>query len=46
MGNSVYGTRNLRVVDAGILPFEITSHPMPLLYAVAQKAAALILEAA
>ncbi|KAK7712225.1 hypothetical protein SLS63_012463 [Diaporthe eres] len=40
----VYGTKNLRVVDAGILPFEITSHPMPLLYAVAQKAAALILE--
>ncbi|KAL1858857.1 hypothetical protein Daus18300_009855 [Diaporthe australafricana] len=40
----VYGTKNLRVVDAGILPFEITSHPMPLLYSVAQKAAALILD--
>lgn len=40
----MYGTKSLRIVDAGVLPFEITSHPMPLLYAVAQKAAALILE--
>ncbi|ROV96566.1 hypothetical protein VMCG_07803 [Cytospora schulzeri] len=39
----VYGTNGLRVVDAGILPFEITSHPMSLLYAVAQRAAILIL---
>ncbi|KUI66224.1 Glucose oxidase [Cytospora mali] len=39
----VYGTSGLRVVDAGILPFEITSHPMSLLYATAQKAATLIL---
>ncbi|KAK6067103.1 Glucose oxidase 2 [Seiridium cupressi] len=40
----VYGTRSLRIVDAGILPFQITSHTMSMLYAVAQKAAALILE--
>ncbi|KAG8424798.1 hypothetical protein J3458_001560 [Metarhizium acridum] len=40
----VYGTKNLRVVDAGILPFQITSHMMSTLYAVAQKAAQLILE--
>lgn len=45
MMRRVYETKKLRIVDAGILPFEITSHPMPLLYAVAQKAAALILEA-
>ena len=40
----VYGTQKLRVVDAGILPLQVTSHPMPLLYAVAQKAASLITE--
>lgn len=40
----VYGTEKLRVVDAGILSFQITSHPMSLLYAVAQKAACLITE--
>ncbi|OAA41724.1 GMC oxidoreductase [Metarhizium rileyi] len=40
----VYGTQNLRVVDAGILPFQITAHMMSTLYAVAQKAAQLILE--
>lgn len=39
----VYGTRGLRVVDAGILPFQITSHTMSTLYAVSQKAADLIL---
>jgi len=40
----VYGTKRLRVVDAGILPLQVTSHPMSLLYAVAQKAAHLIIE--
>ncbi|KAG5988790.1 hypothetical protein E4U54_004533 [Claviceps lovelessii] len=40
----VYGTKNLRVVDAGVLPFQITSHLMSTLYAVAQRAAKLILE--
>ncbi|KAK6544735.1 hypothetical protein TWF694_001420 [Orbilia ellipsospora] len=39
----VYGTKNLRVVDAGILPFQITSHTMSMLYAVASRAASLIL---
>ncbi|KAH8109511.1 alcohol oxidase [Phellopilus nigrolimitatus] len=39
----VYGTRNLRVVDAGILPFQLTSHTMSAAYAIAQKAAELIL---
>jgi len=40
----VYGTKKLRIVDAGILPLQVTSHPMSLLYAVAQKAASLINE--
>ena len=39
----VYGTSNLRVVDAGILPFQLTSHSMSTVYAVAQKAADIIL---
>lgn len=41
--NRVYGTKNLRVVDAGILPFQLTTHTMPALYATAQKAADIIL---
>ena len=41
--NRVYGTKRLRVVDAGILPFEVTSHTQSLTYAVAQKGADLIL---
>ncbi|KAG6009977.1 hypothetical protein E4U21_000748 [Claviceps maximensis] len=40
----VYGTKNLRVVDSGILPFQITSHLMSTMYAVAQRAADLILQ--
>ncbi|PAV20424.1 alcohol oxidase [Pyrrhoderma noxium] len=39
----VYGTKNLRVVDAGILPFQITSHTMSTAYSIAQRAADLIL---
>ncbi|KAG6084690.1 hypothetical protein E4U33_003005 [Claviceps sp. LM78 group G4] len=40
----VYGTKSLRVVDAGVLPFQVTSHMMSTLYAVAQRAADLILQ--
>ncbi|KHN95701.1 GMC oxidoreductase [Metarhizium album ARSEF 1941] len=40
----VYGTRNLRVVDAGVLPIQSTAHIMSILYGVAQRAAGLILE--
>ncbi|KAM3430313.1 hypothetical protein NHJ13734_007804 [Beauveria thailandica] len=40
----VYGTRNIHVVDAGILPFQLTSHTMSTLYAVAQRAAQIIVE--
>ena len=39
----VYGTKNLRVVDAGILPFQIPSHTMSTAYSIAQRAADLIL---
>ncbi|KAB5540203.1 GMC oxidoreductase [Coniochaeta sp. 2T2.1] len=39
----VYGTRGLRVVDAGILPYELTSHLMSAVYAIALRAADLIL---
>lgn len=39
----VYGTESLRVVDVSILPLQITSHTMPMAYAIALKAAQLIL---
>lgn len=35
----VYGTSNVRVVDASILPFQIDGHLTSTLYAVAEKAA-------
>ncbi|OAV93402.1 hypothetical protein PTTG_27335 [Puccinia triticina 1-1 BBBD Race 1] len=39
----VYGTQNLRVVDASILPVQLTSHPAMTVYAIAEKAAEMIL---
>lgn len=33
----VYGTSNLRVVDASILPFQVCGHLTSTLYAVAEK---------
>lgn len=38
----VYGAKNVRVVDASILPFQLCGHLTSTLYAVAEKAADLI----
>lgn len=38
----VYGTSNVRVVDAGVLPFQVCGHLVSTLYAVAEKAADII----
>lgn len=32
----VYKTKGLRVVDAGVLPFEVVGHPTSTVYAVAE----------
>jgi len=38
----VYGTRGLRIVDAGIMPMEPAAHLQATVYAVAEKAADII----
>lgn len=39
----VYGTRNVRVVDASIIPMQVTGHLASTVYAVAARGADLIL---
>lgn len=38
----VYGTKNLRVIDASILPMQVCGHLTSTLYAIAEKAADII----
>lgn len=41
----VYGTSNLRVVDASIFPMHIATHPVATLYGIAERAARVIRQA-
>lgn len=41
---TVYGTSNVRVVDASVLPFQVCGHLTSTLYAVAERVADLIKE--
>ena len=40
----VYGTGNVRVIDASIMPFQVSGHLTSTLYAIAEKAADIIKE--
>lgn len=39
----VYGTQNLRVVDVSVVPLHVASHTVSVAYAIAEKAASIIL---
>lgn len=40
----VYDTKNVRVVDASVIPLQVTGHLVSTIYAIAERAAELILE--
>lgn len=40
----VYGTSNIRVVDASVMPFQVCGHLQSTVYAVAERAADIIKE--
>lgn len=40
----VYGTKNVRVVDASVMPFQVSGHLTGTLYAIAEKASDMIKE--
>jgi choline dehydrogenase-like flavoprotein len=39
---TVYGTSNVRIVDASVVPFQVCGHLTSTLYAIAEKAADMI----
>lgn len=39
----VYGTSNVRIVDASVIPFNLGGHPTSTVYALAERAAYLII---
>jgi choline dehydrogenase len=41
----VYGTANVRIVDASVLPMQVSGHLTSTLYAVAERAADIIKQA-
>ena len=40
----VYGTGNVRVVDASVMPFQVSGHLTSTIYAISEKAADMIKE--